>query len=137
MSTLLLSGQPLPGVESLSPHPLSPRFSASDAQNHLSYLRRKSELESPERPHVDEKVKEKITKWRELMVKKTGSFKFYIAVDVGGTHTRVVIGVSENFKFLTVTKFQASNASSLLEGFREVATQVFYYYLFIIFLFGY
>ena len=127
MSTLLLSGQPLPGVESLSPHPLSPRFTASDAQNHI-FLHRDG---GGERVYVEENVKEKVKKWREQMVKKTGSFKFYVAVDVGGTHTRVVIGVSENLKFLTVTKFQASCVSSLLEGFREVAKQVLFFLLFL------
>ena len=110
MSSLVLSGKVLPGVEALSLHP----------HKHLiDPARRKKE----DGVVIDDAVKAKLTKWHKKTISMTGKFRYYVAVDVGASHTRVVIGISGS-KFITITRFQATDVTTLLNGFQDVASQV-------------
>jgi hypothetical protein len=71
---------------------------------------------------IDDSVKTKLTKWHKRGI-RDGSFIYYVAVDIGYPHTRVVIGISDS-KFCTITKFDATDVSILLSGLRDVASQI-------------
>jgi len=65
---------------------------------------------------------EKISQYRNQIIEMTGKFQYFVAVDVGGTNTRVVFGFPDG-RMLTVTKFLASDVTVLLNGLTAVADQ--------------